>query len=249
MVPVSLRLVLTLTLVIALLYCQTNQSEAAEQSFRGKAVGIVIEKSCLISERCMNYSDIVDLDTTNPKYMGKFVERNGDLVRQSTSKQNNYRWLEFQKDFTIVVDPPLKFSTQLPIITIISQLPEFHIQGQEKVIEYKTTPDAKATAKVRSFSHTRYVDSTCTNAVITAKNWQKVLPDTINYLRGNCDPKQTQIDTIGLDVGTLKKHDISTSNKSKLDKFYAHVLKECTKARNACTVLENRAVTTMSDSK
>lgn len=245
----SLRLVLILTLVIALLSCQTIQSEAAEQSFKGKVVGIVIEKSCLISDRCMNYSDIVDLDTTDPKYMGKFIEKNGDLTRQSTSKQNNYRWLEFQKDFTIVVDPPLKFRTQIPIITIVSQLDEFHIRGQEKVIEYKQTPDAKATMKVRSFSHTRYVDQTCTNAVITAKNWQKVLPDTINYLRGNCDPKHTQIETIGLDVGILTKHDIGTSSKNKLEKFYAHVLKECTKTRNACTSLENRAVTTMGDSK
>lgn len=245
----SLRLVLTLTLVIALLYCQTSQSEAAEQSFKGKVVGVVIEKSCLISDRCMNYSDIVDLDTTDPKYMGKFVEKNGDLTRQSTSKQNNYRWLEFQKGFTIVVDPPLKFRTQVPIITIVSQLDEFHIKGQEKVFEYKQTPDAKATMKVRSFSHTRYVDQTCTNAVITAKNWQNVLPDTINYLRMGCDPKHTNIQTISLDIKPLIKHDISTSSKSKLDKFYAQVLKECTKTRNACTSIQNHAVITMSDSK
>lgn len=234
-------------LLVALITLTIPGVEAATQSYQGKAVGIIIEKSCLISTNCLDYSDIVSLDNTDPKYMGGFVEKNGDVYRNSNSKHNNYRWLEFQKNFTIIVDPPLKFHNQIPMITIVSKLDEYHLPGQDKIIEYKQTPDAKATEKIRSYSHTRYVGTTCYNAIITAKNYQVVLPDTINYLRMGCDPNHTKINSITLEKTTLIKHDIAMSSKAKLDKFYAKVLKECTKTRNACTEIENRAITTNND--
>jgi hypothetical protein len=243
---VSLYLLVFAIIPLAIIAGQF-QVEAAEYSYKGKVVGIVIEKSCLISDRCLNYSDVIPLDNTDPRYMGKFVEKNGDYTRQATSNQNNYRWLEFQKGFTVVVDPPLKFRTQIPIITIVSKLDEYHLEGQKKITELNDCHDCKALNKVRTYSHTRYVDATCTNAVITAKNWKTVLPDTINYLRNNCDPAQTTIQSISYEIKPLTKHDISTSSKSKLDKFYAKVKSECLKTRNACTVLENRAVSTMQD--
>lgn len=246
----SLRLGLVyLTLVIALISCQTVQAEAAPYSFKGTAIGIIISKSCQISPTCLKYADIIDLDSSDPTYTGKFVMKNGDYSRQATSKQNNYKWLEFSPKFTVLIDPPLKFRDQIPLITIVPSLDEYHLEGQMAVHEYKPLSEAKSTQSIRSFSHTRYVDSTCTNAIITAKDWKKVLPDTIDYLRNGCDPKHTSINTITNDIKNLTKHDLATTNKNKLDKFYAHVLKECTKARNACTSIENRAITTMGDSK
>lgn len=250
MITVSLRLgVLVLTLVIALISCQTIQAEATSYQYKGKALGIIISKSCLISERCLNYSDIKDLDNSNQVMTGKLIMKNGDYFRKSTSNQNNYKWLEYSNDYTVLIDPPLKYYDQIPIITIVPSLDEYHLEGQMAVHEYKLQSDSKANSSIRSFSHTRYVDSSCTNAIITAKNWQKVLPDTIGYLRSVCDPKHTQLTTITNDIKPLTKHDLATSSKWKLDQFYTKVLKECTKTRNACTEIQNKAITTMADSR
>ena len=244
----SLRLVL-LTLVIALISCQTIQAEAIPYQYKGKVLGIIISKACLLSSNCLKYNDIKDFDNSNPTMTGQLVLKNGDYYRKATSNQNNYKWLEYSKNYTVIVDPPLKFYAQVPIITIVTSLDEYHLEGQMGVHEYKVQTDAKANSSIRSYSHTRYVDSTCTNAIITAKDWKKVLPDTIDYLRNSCDPKHTTLTTITNDVKPLTKHDLATSNKWKLDEFYAKVLKECTKARNACTEIQNRAITTMGDSK
>lgn len=240
-------MILCLTLVIALFTTIPAHSEAT--SYKGKVVGIIISKSCLMSDHCLKYKDIKDLDNSNPIFTGKLIEKNGDIKRQATSNQNNYRWLDFTHDYTIMIDPPFKFYNQIPLIEIVSSLDEYHGKGQMAVTEYKETKDAKATAAIRSYSHTRYVDSTCTNAVITAKDWKRVLPDTIDYMRHNCDPKHTQLKTISTEATTLYKHDLATSSKWKLDKFYEEVKSKCTKARNVCTEITNKATTTNSDSK
>lgn len=246
---VSLRLVLTLTLVIALFSCHTIQSEAAQYNYKGKALGIVISKSCLMSQKCLHYSDIRDFDNSDSTMTGPLVLKDGDYVRQASSKQNNYYWLQYSKNYTVMLDPALKFRDQIPLITIVPTLDEFHLQGQFAIKEYKLQADAKATQDVRSYSHTRYVDSTCTNAIITAKDWKKVLPDTIDYLRNNCDSKHTKLTTITNEMRPLTKHDLGTSNKWKLDQFYKNVIEKCTKSRNACTEIENKSITTMGDSK
>lgn len=250
MKSVSLRLgVLVLTLVIALMYCHTIQAEASQYSYKGKALGIVISKSCQISPGCLKYKDIRDFDNSSPMWTGPLVLKGDDYVRQASSKQNNYYWLQYSKNYTILLDPALKFRDQIPLITIVPSLDEFHLQGQFAVKEYKVQTDAKATEYVRSYSQTRYVDNTCTNAIITAKNWTSVLPDTIDYLRNNCDAKHTTLKTIVNEIKPLTKHQLATSNKYKLDSFYKQVMKDCTKARNACSTIENKAISTMSDSK
>lgn len=229
----QLGLILLLSTIVAISIL-TQQAEAA-QSYKGKAIGIIIEKSCLISSKCLNYKDIVNLDNSNPVYAGKFTEKKGDLVRNCTSKQNNHQWLQFEKNFTIMVDPCLKFQNQIQTISIVTKLDEYHILGQEKVVEAKSTPDAKATMKVRTYSKDRYVDSTCTHSIITAKNWKVILPDTVNYLRSGCNPNYTKISTIVLDVKQLATHDISTSYKWKLQEQYDYIKKNCLHKRNACT--------------
>src|SRR5574338_32704 len=107
---VSLRLgILVLTLVIALMYCQTSQAEAAQYSYKGKALGIVISKSCLMSSKCLHYTDIRDFDNSSPTMTAPLVLKNGDYVPQANSKQNNYYWLQYSNNYTIMLDPALKF--------------------------------------------------------------------------------------------------------------------------------------------
>lgn len=250
MISVSLRLgIISLTLVIALIYSQTYQAEATSYQYKGKALGIIISKSCQLSPDCLKYSTIRDFDNSNQVMTGQLVMKNGDYYRKATSNQNNYRWLEYSSNYTVLIDPPLKFYAQIPLITIVPSLDEFHLKGQFGVHEYKLQTDAKATQSLRSYSHTRYVDSTCTNAIITAKDWKKVLPDTIDYLRNDCDYRHTTLTTVTNDIKTLTTHDLASSNKWKLDTFYKDVMDRCTKARNACTSIENRAITTMGDTR
>lgn len=212
-----------------------NMADAAE-SYKGKVLGIIIEKSCLISDRCVDYKDIVSYDNSIPEYSGKLVEKNGDLIRKASSYQNNIRYYQYVKNFTIMIDPPQHYQTHIQTITIVSQLDEFHIKGQFSVLEYKSTNDAKATDKIRSYSHTRYVDSGCMNAIITARNWQSVLADTIQYLKSNCDPTQTKLKTVTTESTPLTKHDIKTSYKWQYDTKLEQIKKECLKARNSCSL-------------
>lgn len=226
-----------LGIILLIISCLTIPICAEAATYKGKAVGIIIEKSCLSSDKCLKYSDIIQYDNTDPVYMGGFIEKDGDIARHSNSKQNNYKWLDYEKNYTIIVDPPLKFYNQIPLITILSKLDEYHDSGQYQVKEYKTIPDAKATKKIRYYSHTRYVDSGCNNAFITAKDWHKVLNDTIQYLKSGCDPSKTKIKTIANVTDALTKHDISTSYKWKDQKWRDQIIQQCTKARNSCTNL------------
>lgn len=229
---------LTIILLITILSTPTIlQSEAAQTNYKGKTVGIVISKSCLMSTNCLNYSDIIHLDNSNPIYTGKFVEKDGDIVRKATSNQNNYKWLDFEKDFIIMVDPPLGMKTKIPLIEIIPQLDEYHLPGQMEIIEAKSAPDRTATQNIRAYAKNRYVDSSCTNAIITAKNWQVILPDTINYLRHDCDANQTQVQIVAVQLLQKTQHDITTSQKYKDEKQRAWIVANCLKSFGACPEL------------
>ena len=206
------------------------------------AIGITIEKTLIISGK-MHYSDISYLDNS-PKTIGNL----GIDGRVSTPKQDNPEWLRFQ-NFTIVVDPPGNIANRIKMIHIVSNLDAYMTPDQMTVKENNTRgiKEYKATQSVRLYSHTRSVDSHCTKSTITYKNWQTVLPDTIQYMKSGCT--DTKIDTVGRDIKPITKHDIPTSAKYKLDKFYDMVKKDCTKKRNACTILDNRATSTMGDTR
>lgn len=229
----STLLLASLSLVCLLCLLSLPNAQAAE-SYKGKAVGVIIEKSCLLSEKCLKYKDIVTLDNSNQKYSGEFIPNGNDIKRKNVSFPNPLGFYRFDNDFRVFVDPPQAAKVKLPLIEIRTKLDQFFIQGQSKITELKINNETKATDKVRTFSHTRYVDSTCTNAIITAKNWKTVLPDTINYLRNGCDPSQTKINTLTYEVTPLVKHDISTSYKWKYEKWQAEIIKNCLKQRNSC---------------
>lgn len=173
-----------------------SDAEATSYQYRGKALGIIISKSCQMAPNCLKYSQIKDFDNSNPMWTGKMVLKNNDYYRQATSNQNNYKWLEFSKNYIVIVDPPLKYYDQIPIVTIVPSLDEYHLQGQMAIHEYKIQSNAKATKSIRSSSTNWYVDQTCTNSIISAKSWKQLLPEMISYLRNNCDSKFITIPNI-----------------------------------------------------
>lgn len=222
-----LLLLLPVAITVTLIY-----AEGAE-FYKGKAIGIQIEKSCLMSN-CLKYKDLVFLDNSDPVYTGKFVTKGDDVMRQYRPTQNNAKWLQFAKNFTILVDPPSNVAIRIPMIYIVHQLDEFHLPTQYKTQEGKPAGLYQATERIRAYSHTRYVDATCTNAIITSKNWQTVLPDTINFLAHGCDPKYTKLDTISYEKKTLTKHDITTSKQYQYEQRIKWIKENCLKAFRAC---------------
>ncbi|MEO9308968.1 MAG: hypothetical protein ABI337_01580 [Nitrososphaera sp.] len=219
--------------VFALVLIPLLISTAEAVTFKGKALGIVISDSCLMSN-CLRYKDILQYDSSNPVYAGKFVERNGDLVRTCTSKQNSPNWLHYTKSFVILVDPCLKYLDKIPLVEIYPRLDWYIAPGQTKVVEDKTAPDRAASHDVFYTSKTRYVDATCTNAKITAQNWQYILNDTIQYLQSGCDPTKTTVDTLETHYKQKTQHDIRTSKKYQLEKQYEWIRKNCLKSFSAC---------------
>lgn len=225
------------------------------ESNRGYAIGVILSDACIAAIKsnhtttCPSYRDLQSIDNSIPAYSGKFKEINGFYQREPPKMPNSMGYYQYDPTFRIFVDPP--HTARMQIITIESQLKEYHQSDQFKIKEIKDGKliDSKATKSIRTYSTKRFVDPTCTVATITAANWKELLPDTINFMRNNCNPNQTQIKTIQNDIKVLKTHDIATSAKWKLDKFYDSVIKNCTKSYQACKVIDNRAVTTQSDKR
>ena len=242
----SLGIILLITIVISVI---PNQAEAVSISLKGKGIGIIIEKPLLLSGK-LKYSDLMKYDNSSAKYSGALVKSGDDVKREKSKYQNNLAFYYSSSKFTVFVDPPKAVTTQMPNIIIVSNLVEYHDTGQFKIMENKTAKnDIKATVSKRTYSTARFVDAGCFNAVIQYQNWQLLLPDTIQYLYHNCDPNYTKINTIIDEYHPITKHDLATSSKYKLEQFYDTVSKDCTKKRNACVISENRAVSTMGDSK
>lgn len=219
----------------------------ALDDYTGHGIGIFIEKSVLLSGD-LKYKDLLYLDNSIAKYSGSFIPNGDDIKRQNSPYTNQLGYYRYDKVFRIFIDPPYQIKNNLPLITIVSQLNEFHLPGQEKVTEYKENKDAKANNYIRSYSHTRYMDG-CNHATITAKNWKVILLDTIEYMKNKCSPEATKIKTLTVETKPLTKHDIATSQKAKQDSFYDFVKQNCLKSRNACQTVQDKSVTTMRDQK
>lgn len=240
------------TLLIAITVMSTitiPASEAATSSLKGKGIGIIIEKPLILSGK-LGYKDLMSYDNSSAQYSGGFVKINNDYKRMNAKYTDNLAFYSTSKKFTIFVDPPKAVSTQMPTITIVSNLAEFHDTGQYKIVENKTGHnDIKATQSKRVYSTARFVDSGCFNGIIQYQDWKILLDDTIQFMSHNCDSKFTKIDTTIEEYHPITKHDLATSAKYKLDQFYKQVAKDCLKKRNACNMVENRATSTMGDTR
>lgn len=200
-----------------------------------RGVGVYIDRVCLASPNCVDYSDVIPYDNSSTRHSGAFVEKNGDLVRKSAKYQNSFAYYKGMSKFTVFVDPPQGVRAAVPIITIVSKLDHYTLPQNMSLKEKGNTTIAKATQAVSITFKDRYVNKICTEAIISAKNWRVLLPDTISYMASGCDPAHTKIDTIMVSYKNLTKHDITTSSKYKLEKWQQQIKKECLQKRNACT--------------
>lgn len=224
------------------------------ESNKGYAVGVILSKTCIASvkagiSQCPSYRDLEKFDTSIPAYSGSFHDVDGFYQRVPTKYPNPMSFYQYDPVFRVFVDPVK--TAKIPLITIETQIPEYHGAGQFKITEIKNGKlvDSKAVQSLRQYSIDRYVDPSCSYASITALNWERMLPDTINLMQHDCDPAYTSLVTTVNDTKTITEHDVSTSAKYKLDKFYQSAIKDCTKSYQACKTIPNRAVTTKSDTR
>ena len=138
-----------------------------------RLIGIDLSKSCEISENCLNYSDLIHLDSSNIEVSGKFVWVNSDTRRDTPPFQDSWRWYDQDSQLRVIVDPPNGMSERIKMVTITNELPVFFM-GNDMNLDNNT----------RTYHEGRYVDK-CDNALIGAGN-STLLLDTIQYLRTNC---------------------------------------------------------------
>lgn len=222
----------------------------SEAALSKKIIGIQISTTCLKSANCLDNDDIIKYDNSNPRISGEFVKSGDDIKRKCAGiKPNNYYTVMRPQNLTILVDPCYGEANFIPLITIQPSLEAYTLPSQLRVKEIGNSTEFKPIQWNRTISHTRWVDEKCDQAVITAKDWKKVLVDTVRFMTHDCDPKYTKISTISSENKTITKHDIATSSKWKLDQWQKMIKEECIKKRNACTNISNPAVTTNGDNK
>ena len=233
--------------VVVLFSISVMVSSAQAAPMTQKTIGIILETSLQKSGK-LTYHDVMYLDRSN-----KFVS--GDIIdgkRSCAKVKNALSWygLNRPNNLTVIVDPCFNQRTYMPHIIIVNKLDHYLTTDQRTVKEIRNNTDMKPVKDLRVTSHTRSVDDKCDVAILGySKNWKNNLHDTINYLSHGCHPDHTKIITQSYETRTVTKHDIGTSAKYKLDTYYDYIKKNCTKSRNACTDLTNKAVITNQDSK
>jgi len=216
-------------------------------SMKGKGIGLVLSNTCIAMAKANNtglypnYADLIQYDNSIQKYSGKFINSGGYVHRESV--KHGFGIYSYDNTFRIFVDPPS--TTKIPLITIAcNSLQEYHTPSQ-----FKVKLQNHSTEFERYYTKIRWVNPSCDYAVITGQDWQKVIPDTIEYLKSDCT--KTNIETIVKVKTPATRHDYGTSSKAKLDNYYKEVKNVCTKQKSfygKCGAI-NKAVTLDEDTK
>jgi len=159
---------------------------------KNKFISIIISETCHRVE-CIKYRDLLIFDNTIPSISGKFVERDGDM-RRDTSKYTNYwNWYKQKTDWVIVtVDPDSDILKRGAVITIMP----------DKFIYVKQTP-AERGPSIDVKKHERYVehdlkfDNECRDAIVSPN--LELIQKAIDHLVSNCTTVEpTKTETIKL---------------------------------------------------
>lgn len=180
--------------------------------FLNNIVGISLSKTCIgqilsnITVTCPSYEYLIEQGyDQSSKYSGKFVIKKDFLQREYIKIRNEGVYYLNQKNITLV-DPSYLLSLKINTIIIEPKIPSYLLKSD--MIKQNNT---------RTIHKERYVNPQCTQATISSENWKITLPDTINYLRNNCQGELSNTKYRIIDNTT--NTDITTSQKYKEDKF------------------------------
>ncbi len=168
-----------------------------------KLIGIDISRSCQtmlknnFTSSCVGYNLLRQLDSSNESISGGWIVEDGYTKRDVSVLENSWRWYDLSDDIRIIVDPPTGMTERIKMITLTDNFDT-----------YFTITDMKLENNTRTWHEGRYVDK-CRTAIIDVNNWLMLLPDTIHYLRTNCEV--TGYDELKSENMTLSNIDITTS--------------------------------------
>jgi hypothetical protein len=208
--------------IIAALFLLTIPAYAEEHLLSDKMVGIRLSNTCItllknnLTTNCPSYSDLLSLDSSNRQISGDFVTENGFLKRTNPKYENHWKFYSLKDDYVIFIDPPTDIFGRIKIITITPQLTFF-----SPTLESGSVQDRL----ILKFG--RFVNESCDNATITAVGWLELLPDTIFYMRKNCEPTMTKYELSETITKERHKPDITTSPNKQYEFWVKEMLERC----------------------
>lgn len=234
--------------------------DKTDLSHLAKKIGIVNSNVCInmiknnINSTCWSYKKLILLDSSNTEMLGKFTtDDDGYFHRGKPPIQNNCRMYDFDSEIRIFVDPSAHCMTRIKIIEIHPNFDTFLDHGnlaQQKEFEYvdyavnKTAGGVTETKTIqvlnqtqdygRILYHDRYIDKSCSHAIINADKMEELLPDTIYLMRNNCDERYTNFVTKEIIPIEKTYQDITTSQKYKDDARLEYIKEFCIYKYRVC---------------
>lgn len=152
-----------------------------------KNIGIKLSNTCIqmiknnITSTCPTYEELEILDTSLKRISGEFGIKDNMYQRIENSMIKTWNFYnQYDNELRLFIDPPSNLHDRIGIITISPNIDVYlSPQGNYKMGNYTVTQ-----------YHDRYIEE-CYNATINSNIWESLLPDTITYLRNNCDEKFT----------------------------------------------------------
>lgn len=221
-----------------------------------KMIGVELSQSCIIQIKnkmptdCPDYLDLRQLDSSKQEISGYFKRVDGYYFRDNPVLLESWRFYDHDPAIRVIIDPPNGMAERIRTITIQDNfdtylLPDSSVMKQDYVILNNTSaydgwgnnstytkldkPSVQAWGDTASrvIYHDRFVDKYCKKAVINAEKWKMLLPDTIDYMRNNCDEKHTSFNHKEIVVQQLTPQDITTSQKWKDDQRIKWIKEYC----------------------
>ena len=224
-----------------------------------KMIGVELSQSCIVQIKnnipteCPSYLDLRQVDSSRQEISGYFKKENGYYFRDTPALLFSWRFYDHDPAIRVIVDPPNGMSERIRTITIqdnfdVYFLPDSQKMKQNYIILNNTRDDNSTFSSIektnpvqvwddtasRVIYHDRYVDKTCKHAVINAEKWKMLLPDTIDYMRNNCDESHTSFNHKEVVVQQLTPQDITTSQKYKDEQRLKWIKEFCIFKFKAC---------------
>ncbi len=191
--------IVTLPFVLALIYAQTIQAEAAPFN---TFVSLKRSETSAISS-CITVRDLIKYDNSTQAISGKFVERDGDYIREKGMKNSHNYYNIYSGKVFVFVDPDDTTLVRSKQIILDSSLSEFAGPGRLAKKSIDSFQDTRTTYKGA------YVDPKCATARVNPSFYPD-LGVIIAHMASGC---QT-------DIGNKMQH---VENKTKI----SYCGKEC----------------------
>ena len=162
----------------------------------------------------VSYKDLATLDSSKTEISGDFTtDDNGFFHRGIPQIGNDCRVYDLDNQLRIFVDPSAYCQTRIKIIEIMPNLDTYILNSNKsqheefKPIEFiynstfgnatqnKTIQIINSTLEPgRIIFHDRFIDKSCSRALINSDVWEILIPDTLRHMRENCEPGTTNYD-------------------------------------------------------